>query len=70
VVGGDLPPSRRRPRYPAIGFWQKRRRSGEWGSGLGLAIVRGIVEAHGGRLDVESTRGQGSRFSFVIPIAE
>jgi signal transduction histidine kinase len=32
------------------------------GSGLGLAIVRAIVEAHGGKVDVRSQRGQGSRF--------
>jgi PAS domain S-box-containing protein len=51
-------------------FWQKRRLGGQRGTGLGLAIVRGIVKAHGGRLDVESARGQGSRFSFVIPTAD
>ncbi|HEV7837535.1 MAG TPA: PAS domain-containing protein, partial [Gemmatimonadaceae bacterium] len=37
------------------------------GLGLGLAIVRGIVDAHGGELKVESTLGQGSRFSFTVP---
>ena len=38
------------------------------GTGLGLSIVRSIAEAHGGRLVVESTPGQGSRFSIVIPV--
>ncbi|TQL58174.1 signal transduction histidine kinase [Propioniferax innocua] len=37
------------------------------GSGLGLPIVRAIAEAHGGRIEVESSPGQGSRFSLVIP---
>ncbi|MEJ2540804.1 MAG: PAS domain-containing sensor histidine kinase, partial [Gemmatimonadota bacterium] len=37
------------------------------GSGLGLAIVRGIVEAHGGQVAVESRPGEGSRFSFTLP---
>jgi signal transduction histidine kinase len=49
--------------------WQKGRRRRDGGTGLGLAIVRGIVEAHGGTVDVASTLGEGSRFSFTIPSA-
>jgi signal transduction histidine kinase len=37
------------------------------GTGLGLAIVRGMVEAHGGRVNVESEEGKGSRFTVVLP---
>ncbi len=37
------------------------------GTGLGLALCRRLIESHGGTLDVESTIGQGSTFSFVIP---
>jgi signal transduction histidine kinase len=37
------------------------------GLGLGLSISRGIVEAHGGRIWVESLVGKGATFSFVIP---
>jgi two-component system phosphate regulon sensor histidine kinase PhoR len=37
------------------------------GSGLGLAIVRHALEHHDAQLKIESTLGQGSRFSFVIP---
>lgn len=38
------------------------------GSGLGLAIVKTIVEAHGGRVEVESEEGKGSTFRIFIPV--
>ena len=37
------------------------------GAGLGLAIVRAIAEAHGGRVELESAEGVGSRFTVIIP---
>ena len=43
----------------------------EWeGAGLGLAIVRSIVQAHGGRVWVESQEGKGSTFSVLLPLTE
>jgi signal transduction histidine kinase len=39
----------------------------EEGTGLGLAIVHSIVEAHQGRIDVESTVGQGTSCSIILP---
>jgi signal transduction histidine kinase len=38
------------------------------GTGLGLSIVRRIAEAHGGKVGVESTPGQGSRFFIALPV--
>lgn len=38
------------------------------GAGLGLAIVRQLVEAHGGTVSAESVAGQGSTFTFTLPI--
>ena len=38
------------------------------GSGLGLSIVESIARAHGGRLDIESTPGEGSTFTLVVPM--
>jgi len=49
-------------------FWQARS-SDRRGIGLGLAIAKGIVEAHNGRIWVESHVGLGSTFYFTLPSA-
>ena len=45
-----------------------RARLEQQGSGVGLTIVRGLLEVYGGRISVESTPGQGSTFTFWLPL--
>jgi signal transduction histidine kinase/PAS domain-containing protein len=51
-------------------FWQSRQASKQHGAGLGLPIVKGLVEAHGGRIWVESERNRGSTFFFTLPVSQ
>jgi signal transduction histidine kinase len=47
-------------------YWQAKRTE-RMGAGLGLPIAKGIVEAHGGRIWVESNPGEGTQFYFTLP---
>jgi two-component system NtrC family sensor kinase len=49
-------------------FYRGQNMDKQQGSGLGLAIVKSIVDAHQGRIWVESTVGQGSSFFIVLPV--
>jgi light-regulated signal transduction histidine kinase (bacteriophytochrome) len=61
IPAGQLP-------YVFNRYWQAHRASQE-GVGLGLHIAKGIIEAHGGRIWVESPPGSGARFTFTLPMA-
>ena len=49
-------------------FYRSGARSGKGGYGLGLYLVRHIMDAHGGRVEVQTEVGQGSRFRLVFPV--
>lgn len=48
----------------------KSRNRASGGSGMGLAIARQLVEAHGGRIWVQSQEGKGTTFAFVLPLVD
>jgi PAS domain S-box-containing protein len=64
-------PAADRPGQPAVEMPERRRADGRWSSatGLGLYISKGIIEAHGSTLELESSPGEGTIFSFSLGLA-
>jgi signal transduction histidine kinase len=68
IPTGDLPQIGQRF-YRADKARARDRRDVQSGSGLGLSIARALVEAHGGRLTLESEEGTGTTVRFTLPVA-
>ncbi len=66
-TGSGIPPELHREVFEKFFSLDTESRGGKQGVGLGLAISKGIVEAHGGRIWVESHKGGGTTFCFSIP---
>ncbi len=68
--GSGLGPEEQARLFTAFGRGGAKKTGGERSTGLGLAIARLVVEAHGGRIWVESPPGKGATFLFALPAAE
>lgn len=64
-------PAADRPGQPAVEMAERRRTDGHWSSatGLGLYISKGIIEAHGSTLELQSSPGEGTVFAFTLDLA-
>jgi signal transduction histidine kinase len=64
--GPPIPPEEQATLFePFIRAQRARSMPGGWG--IGLAVVRGVAEAHGGTVDVDSAAGRGTSFTMRIP---
>jgi len=69
-TGSGIPPEHRDRVFDRFYRIDKARSRDLGGAGLGLAIARWAVEAHGGRIDLESVEGRGSTFRITLVHAE
>jgi signal transduction histidine kinase len=65
--GGELPPDETERLFTLYRRSRGAESSGKRGWGIGLTLVKGIVEAHGGRVWVESAPGKGTTFHVELP---
>lgn len=67
-TGPGIPPEEQEKVFQRFFRSQEARSAGQGGSGLGLSIAKSIAEAHGGKLELESTPGEGSVFRVYLPL--
>jgi signal transduction histidine kinase len=67
--GPGIPPSEVPHLFEAFYRGRRAREHQVRGSGLGLSLVQQIAREHGGRVEVETTPGKGTRFSLILPMA-
>ena len=67
-TGEGIPPEALEHIFEKFGQVENRRAGRRMSTGLGLTFCKMIVEAHGGRIWVDSAMGQGSTFSFALPV--
>ncbi|OGO42789.1 MAG: hypothetical protein A2137_01785 [Chloroflexi bacterium RBG_16_58_8] len=68
--GPGIPPGEQARLFAPFQRLEDSRRTGARGIGLGLLVCRGLVEAHGGRIWVQSEQGRGSTFFFTLPLSQ
>jgi K+-sensing histidine kinase KdpD len=66
--GIGIPPELHQKIFERFFQGEGRKAGRRKGTGLGLAICQGIIEAHGGKIWVESQPGKGAKFSFSLPV--
>ena len=67
--GIGVPPAERARVFARFTRGEEAIRQGIRGTGIGLAMASHIVEAHGGKIELESESGKGSRFTVQLPLA-
>ena len=65
--GNPIPMNEQQSLFNAYARSASAQKSGKMGWGLGLTLVRGVVEAHGGKISVESNPERGTTFTVVLP---
>lgn len=69
-TGGGIPPEKLKSIFDPFFSTKQADRQGQGGTGLGLSLCREVIEAHKGRIRVESAVGQGTTFTLKFPLVE